>query len=128
MDVGLVGAGILSGVLGAHIITMLRERLSLGTWIDSLLGVVGGGVAAELVTLASSSWANASAGFAVGRIAAVITVGMLGGAILVLLAALVRGKRAALRDDDDDDYQPPFSERRTSDRRKGDRRLGGHDG
>lgn len=123
MDVGLVGAGILSGLLGAHIVTMLRERLSLGTWIDSLLGVVGGAVAAQLAAAASAAWAEATVGFVVGRIAAAISAGILGGAALLLFVGLFRPP--GLRDGASDGPAPAFRERRSAsaDRRKGERRV-----
>jgi len=126
MDVGLVGAGILSGVLGAHIATMLRERLSLGAWIDSLLGVLGGGICAHIAILLSTTWVDSSPGFAIGRIAAVVTIGILGGAGLLLIAGLFRPRRSALSNDED---SPPVSERRSTspDRRQGDRRLSEND-
>jgi len=124
MDVGLVGAGILSGVLGAHIATMLRERLSLGTWIDSVLGVLGGGFCAHLATLLNATWVDTSPGFAIGRIAAVVTIGILGGAGLLLIAGLFRPRRSALRND-----QNPVRDRSATspERRRGDRRLSEND-
>jgi len=125
VDVGLVGAGILSGVLGAHIVTVLGERLSLGAWIDSLLGVLGGGICAHLVAVASLTWSDSTVGFAVGRIAAVIVAGILGGAALVLFAGLFRSRKPVTGDDDD----AVLRERRSaaSDRRSGERRLSEHD-
>jgi hypothetical protein len=126
VDVGLVGAGILSGVLGAHIVTLLRERLSLGTWIDSLLGALGGGICAHLAALASLSWADTTVGFAVGRIAAVIVAGILGGAALLLFAGLFRSRKPI---PENDDGVPPIPERRSaaSDRRQSERRFSEHD-
>jgi len=126
MDVGLVGAGILSGVLGAHIATVLRERLSLGTWIDSLLGVLGGGICAHIALLLSATWMDSSPGFAIGRIAAVVTIGILGGAGLLLVTGFFRPRRPVLRDDEN----PPTEHDRRSaslDRRQGERRLSEHD-
>jgi hypothetical protein len=127
VDVGLVGAGILSGVLGAHIVTVLREKLSLGTWVDSLLGALGGAICAHLVALASLTWVDTTVGLAVGRIAAVIVAGILGGAALLLFAGLFRSRRPV--SDDDDGDVPPIPERRStaSDRRQGERRLSEHD-
>jgi hypothetical protein len=126
VDVGLVGAGILSGVLGAHIVTVLRERLSLGTWVDSLLGALGGAICAHLVALASLTWVDTTVGLAVGRIAAVIVAGILGGAALLLFAGLFRSRKPVSGDDGD---VAPISERRStaSDRREGERRLSEHD-
>ncbi|MDH3453450.1 MAG: hypothetical protein OEN20_13655, partial [Gammaproteobacteria bacterium] len=70
---------------------------------------------------------DTTVGFAVGRIAAVITAGILGGAVLLLIAGLLRSKRPVLRDDEAEEPLP-HERRNTSDRRKGDRRLGEHDG
>ncbi len=127
MDVGLVGAGILSGVLGAHIVTMLRERLSLGTWVDSLMGVVGGAVAAQLVAVTMTAWADATVGFAVGRIAAAITAGIAGGAVLLMIAGMFGSRRSG--PDESDGREPAFRERRsnTEDRRKRERRVSEQD-
>ena len=120
MDVGLVGAGILSGVLGAHLVTVLRERFSAGTWIDSLIGAVGGGVCGQVIVWASAAWDSAAAGIAVGRIAAVVLVAIMGGALLLSIVGLIRGRRPHASQVDR--AQP---ERRTAeaDRRKGERRL-----
>lgn len=123
MDFGLVGAGILSGALGAHIVALLRERASRGAWTDSLLGMAGGGLCAQFVIMTTSGWVETTVGYAIGRIAAAVVAGLLGGALLLLVAGLFRSTRAIRNDEDAP--QPEHSERRfaTSDRRKGERRL-----
>ncbi len=124
MDVGLVGAGILSGVLGAHLVTVLHERFSASTWTDSLVGALGGGICGQIVVAASAAWDATAAGLVVGRIAAVVLVALLGGATLLAIVGLIRSRKP-------DAERAPRSrrDRRTSesDRRKGDRRLSSHD-
>lgn len=120
MDVGLVGAGVLSGILGAHLVTTLRDRLSAGTWMDSIVGALGGAVCGQVAVLASVAWDATTAGLAVGRIALVVLAAILGGAGLLTLVGLVWSRKH-----EEEEREVPRQERRAahSDRRKGERRM-----
>ena len=79
---------LISGALGGNAAGALMKKLSLGTVLNSILGIVGGGLGGQLLNLLGVG--TAGGGMDLGGIITSIAGGGVGGGILLAIVGLIK--------------------------------------
>jgi len=79
---------LISGALGGNAAGALMKKLSLGTVLNSILGIVGGGLGGQLLNLLGVG--TAGGGLDLGGIITSIAGGGVGGGILLVIIGLIK--------------------------------------
>ena len=79
---------LVSGALGGNAAGALMKKLSLGTVLNSILGIVGGGLGGQLLNLLGVG--TAGGGMDLGGIITSIAGGGVGGGILLVIIGLIK--------------------------------------
>ncbi len=85
--------GLLSGAVGGNVAGMALKNLNQGTLINSLAGIVGGGLGAQILGMlgAGGMAADAAAGgMDIGAIVGQVAGGGVGGGVLLAIVGVVR--------------------------------------
>lgn len=80
---------LISGAVGGNVVAKLAENLNQGTLINSISGIVGGGLGSSI--LGAIVPAMAGGGMDIGGILSQVAGGGVGGGIVLWLVGLVRG-------------------------------------
>ncbi|HMF08446.1 MAG TPA: hypothetical protein VKJ00_04875 [Thermoanaerobaculia bacterium] len=80
--------GLIGGAVGGNAAGAAMKNASLGTWGNSLAGIVGGGLASALLPELGIS--GASSGADLGTLLANVASGGVGGAILMAIVGLLK--------------------------------------
>lgn len=91
MDAGTMGVviNLISGAVGGNVAGSLMKDRSLGTLGNSVAGILGGGVGGQILTALGVSVAQGGTDMA--SIVGGIGSGGVGGAVALLVVALIRG-------------------------------------
>jgi len=91
---GIVGLIIqlISGAVGGNIAAAALKQYDLGTLGNSIAGVIGGGVGAQIIggLLGGGGEAAGAGGLDIGSIVGQIASGGVGGAILLVIVGLIK--------------------------------------
>lgn len=79
--------GLLSGAAGGNIVAKVLKNLDQGTLINSISGVVGGGLGASLL---GAVGADVSGGMDVGAIISQVAGGGVGGGVVLAVVGMLR--------------------------------------
>ena len=79
---------LISGALGGNAAGALMKKLSLGTVLNSILGIVGGGLGGQLLNLLGVG--TAGGGLDLGGIITSIAGGGVGGGVLLIIIGLIK--------------------------------------
>ncbi len=84
---------LLSGAAGGNLIAKIFSGLDMGTLINSILGIAGGGLGGSILAalgFGSVAAANASSSIDIGSILGSIAGGGVGGGVLLAIVSLLR--------------------------------------
>ena len=81
---------LVAGAVGGIVAGNAMKQFDLGTFGNSIAGIVGGGIGGQLLSMALGSGAAAGGGMDVGSIVAQIAGGGVGGGALIVIIGLIR--------------------------------------
>lgn len=84
---------LLSGAAGGNIVASIFKNINMGTLVNSILGIAGGGLGGSILAslgLGGAAAANASTGLDVGSILGSIAGGGAGGGVLLTIVSLIK--------------------------------------
>jgi len=81
---------LISGAIGGNIAGGLLKKFSLGPVGNSIVGILGGGLGGQLLSMLGAGGAAAAGGLDVGSIVSSIAGGGIGGAVLMVIIGLIR--------------------------------------
>lgn len=93
MDLGLI-IQLVSGAVGGNIAGNLMQKNSLGTVLNSVIGIVGGGLGAQVMSALGIAGAASAGGMDIVSILSQIASGGIGGGILLTVISLIKNMMA----------------------------------
>ena len=92
MDIGSLIIQLISGAVGGNFAGALLKKFSLGKVGNSILGIIGGGLGGQILSLLGvGGLGEAGASLDVGSIVSSILGGGVGGGVLMAIVGLIRG-------------------------------------
>ena len=92
MDIGSLIIQLISGAVGGNFAGALLKKFSLGKVGNSILGIIGGGLGGQVLSLLGvGGLGEAGASLDVGSIVSSILGGGVGGGVLMAIIGLIRG-------------------------------------
>jgi len=82
---------LISGAVGGNVAGALLKKFSLGTVGNSIVGILGGGIGGQILSLLGIGAAS-SGGMDVGAIVNNVAGGGVGGGVLMAIVGLIRGQ------------------------------------
>jgi uncharacterized membrane protein YeaQ/YmgE (transglycosylase-associated protein family) len=96
MDITNLLVQLVSGAIGGNVAGAAMKKSSLGTLGNSIAGILGGGVGAQiLAALGASSGAVPGAAMSLEQIVSNVAGGGVGGAVLIAIIGAIRKSMAA---------------------------------
>jgi uncharacterized membrane protein YeaQ/YmgE (transglycosylase-associated protein family) len=89
MDIVSLIVQLVAGALGGNAAGALFKKISLGPLLNSILGIVGGGLGGQLLSAVLGGGA-AAGGLDLGSIVSSIAGGGVGGGVLMAIIGLIR--------------------------------------
>lgn len=93
MDLGLI-IQLISGAVGGNIAGSLMKNANMGTLLNSVIGILGGGLGGQVLSMLGIGGAAAAGGMDVASILTQVAGGGVGGGILLAIISLVKNAMA----------------------------------
>ncbi len=93
MDLGLI-IQLVSGAVGGNVAGSLMKKSSLGTPLNSIVGILGGGLGGQLLGMLGMGAAGAAGGMDIASIVTQVAGGGVGGGVLLAIIGLVKNAMA----------------------------------
>ncbi len=83
---------LISGAVGGNVVGALVKKFSMGTFLNSIAGILGGGIGGQMLSLLGLPVAK-DGGMDIGSIIASIASGGVGGGALIVITELIRAPK-----------------------------------
>jgi uncharacterized membrane protein YeaQ/YmgE (transglycosylase-associated protein family) len=93
MDLGLI-IQLISGAVGGNVAGGLMKNASLGTALNSVVGILGGGLGGQIISMLGMGGAAAAGGMDIASIITQVAGGGIGGGVLLAIVGLIKGAMA----------------------------------
>jgi len=93
MDLGLI-IQLISGAVGGNIAGSLMKNANMGTLLNSVIGILGGGRGGQVLAMLGMGGAAAAGGMDIASILSQVASGGVGGGILLAIISLVKNAMA----------------------------------
>jgi len=90
MNLVLLIIQLISGAVGGNVVGALMKKFSMGTFLNSIAGILGGGISGQLLSLLGLAVVT-DGGMDIGSIIASIASGVVGGGALLVIGEVIRG-------------------------------------
>jgi uncharacterized membrane protein YeaQ/YmgE (transglycosylase-associated protein family) len=81
---------LISGAIGGNIAGAVLKKFSLGTLLNAVVGIIGGGLGSQLLGLGGSMTGAEGAGLDVGALIGNMAGSGVGGAVLMVIVGVIR--------------------------------------
>lgn len=85
---------LVAGAVGGNLAGVVLKKLSLGTLGNSIVGILGGGIGAQIFGMLGMAGAAGGSAFEISTLIASVASGGVGGAVLLAIVGAVRGMMA----------------------------------